>query len=122
MVTTLLLLILLPFVLPGFSLLALTIAAGTARYSPRATTPMQALRQGRVAVLVPAHNESRNVLPTIDCLLRELRPNDQLWVIADNCDDDTADLARQAGARVLVRENKAQRGKGYALEIGRAHV
>jgi len=54
----------------------------------------------RVAVLVPAHNESTNVLPTIAYLRRQLGPRDRLLVIADNCNDNTAELARAAGAQV----------------------
>lgn len=122
MITTLLLLALLPFVLPGFSLLALTLAASSSHKTSTDAAIQQAAPRGRVAVLVPAHNESRNVLPTIACLLRELRSDDQLLVIADNCDDDTADLAREAGALVLVRDNKTQRGKGYALAFGVDHL
>jgi cellulose synthase/poly-beta-1,6-N-acetylglucosamine synthase-like glycosyltransferase len=38
-------------------------------------------------------------------------------VIADNCTDDTADIARKLGARVLVREDEVRRGKGYALDF-----
>ena len=52
-------------------------------------------------MLVPAHNESRNVLPTIACLMPQLRAGDRLLVVADNCSDDTAALARDAGALVI---------------------
>ena len=41
--------------------------------------------------------------------------NWQVTVIADNCDDDTAQVARNAGARVLERFDEKLRGKGYAL-------
>ena len=43
-------------------------------------------------------------------------PGCQLVVIADNCQDDTAALATAAGARVLVRHNDVERGKGFALD------
>jgi cellulose synthase/poly-beta-1,6-N-acetylglucosamine synthase-like glycosyltransferase len=72
----------------------------------------------RVAVLVPAHNESRNVLPTIACLLSQIRAGDRLLVVADNCIDDTAALARAAGALVIERHDASLRGKGYALAFG----
>jgi cellulose synthase/poly-beta-1,6-N-acetylglucosamine synthase-like glycosyltransferase len=39
-------------------------------------------------------------------------------VIADNCTDETAAIARQQGATVLERHNLQQRGKGYALDYG----
>jgi 1,2-diacylglycerol 3-beta-glucosyltransferase len=38
-------------------------------------------------------------------------------VIADNCSDTTAEIAREHGARVLERHNPEQRGKGYALDF-----
>jgi len=117
----LLALVVLPLTLPALSLLALTLAA--LRRVPGASTaqgaPPLALR---VAVLVPAHNESVNVIPTIECLKRQLGPLDTLLVIADNCQDDTAALARGAGAQVIERQNDQLRGKGYALAFGVDHL
>lgn len=72
----------------------------------------------RVAVLVPAHNESTGVLPTIAQIREQLNPGDRLIVIADNCSDDTAEVARAAGAEVVERSNPVLRGKGYALDHG----
>jgi cellulose synthase/poly-beta-1,6-N-acetylglucosamine synthase-like glycosyltransferase len=76
----------------------------------------------RVAVLVPAHNEST----VIDATLRTLRPQlltgDRLLVVADNCSDNTAALARLAGAEVVERRSVDQRGKGYALDFGVRHL
>jgi cellulose synthase/poly-beta-1,6-N-acetylglucosamine synthase-like glycosyltransferase len=74
--------------------------------------------RGRVAVLVPAHNESVGILPTLGDIQSQLLPGDRLLVVADNCSDDTAAVALQAGAEVVERYNLAQPGKGYALECG----
>ncbi len=41
-----------------------------------------------------------------------------IYVIADNCTDDTAAIARNAGATVFTRFNSEQVGKGYALDYG----
>jgi hypothetical protein len=71
-----------------------------------------------VAVLVPAHNESLNLLPTLANLKAQLGPEDRLLVVADNCSDDTAQVAESAGAEVLVRNDPHRRGKGYALAHG----
>jgi glycosyltransferase involved in cell wall biosynthesis len=101
---------------PAGALLLLTLAAG--RRPATGTAAPDADSRPAVAVLVPAHNESRNVLPTIACLLPQMRAGDRLIVIADNCSDDTAELARQAGATVVERHNLAQRGKGFALAHG----
>jgi len=110
----------LPLTLPALSLLALTLAA--LRRVPGDSTALVAPSGLRVAVLVPAHNESVNVIPTIECLRRQLGPLDTLLVIADNCHDDTAALARGAGAQVVERHNDQLRGKGYALAYGVDHL
>jgi cellulose synthase/poly-beta-1,6-N-acetylglucosamine synthase-like glycosyltransferase len=71
-----------------------------------------------VAVLVPAHNEELVIDATLQDLLPELKPQQRLVVIADNCSDATAEIARAAGATVIERHNLDLRGKGYALEYG----
>jgi cellulose synthase/poly-beta-1,6-N-acetylglucosamine synthase-like glycosyltransferase len=72
----------------------------------------------RIAVLVPAHNEAIGIKPTLDALLSQLGNCDRLIVIADNCTDTTAAVAREAGATVIERQDNARRGKGYALDFG----
>jgi cellulose synthase/poly-beta-1,6-N-acetylglucosamine synthase-like glycosyltransferase len=71
-----------------------------------------------VAVIVPAHNESTGMLPTIADIRAQLDSSDRLLVVADNCTDDTAAVARSAGAEVAERNDPAQRGKGFALDFG----
>lgn len=83
--------------------------------------------QGRVAsasappfaVLMPAHNEVLGIAAVIAAVRAQLRPFDRLVVVADNCTDDTAAVARRAGAFVATRTNPAFRGKGFALDFGR---
>jgi len=72
----------------------------------------------RVAVLVPAHNEKAVISSTLCSITSQLRKEDRLLVVADNCTDNTANLAREAGAFVIEREDKDKRGKGYALDFG----
>jgi hypothetical protein len=117
----------LPLLLPAFSLLALTLSAlrgprTVARPPAAAEGAASASAAPRVAVLVPAHDESTHVLPTIACLTAELGPGDRLLVVADNCSDDTAALARGAGAEVIERSHATHRGKGYALAFGVDHL
>lgn len=94
-------------------LLALTALALTAR--PRAPRPGPAQR--RFAILVPAHDEE----PVIARLLRSLAhldyPADRfdVCVVADNCTDSTADIARSFGAHVYERTSATERAKGFAL-------
>jgi len=70
------------------------------------------------AVLMPAHNESTVIAMAIRSVLPQLAVNDRLVVIADNCSDNTAAIAVQEGAEVVVRTDVARRGKGYALDAG----
>jgi cellulose synthase/poly-beta-1,6-N-acetylglucosamine synthase-like glycosyltransferase len=72
----------------------------------------------RLAVLIPAHNEAADIERTLQMLMPQMNPPDRLIVIADNCQDCTAEVARQAGALVIERSNLQQRGKGYALDYG----
>ena len=120
MIELLLALITLPVTLPAMSLFVLTLAALRAR--GKVSQSLTVGRAVRVAVLVPAHNESVNVIPTIECLKRQLGPTDRVLVIADNCSDDTAALARAAGAEVVERQDAHLRGKGYALAFGVDHL
>lgn len=71
-----------------------------------------------VAVIMPAHNEAEVIVETLAALTPQLLPQDRLIVVADNCTDQTAQLARNAGATVIERADEARRGKGYALDCG----
>lgn len=75
-------------------------------------------QEKKVAVLVPAHNEELVIHTTLKHLLPEMQPQHRLVVIADNCSDATAAIARTAGATVIERQNPDLKGKGYALEYG----
>ena len=80
----------------------------TARIEPRA----------RFAIVVPAHDEAR----VIEMLVHSCRaldyPDDlyDIYVVADNCTDNTADTAAAAGALIIQRDDVDERGKGYALD------
>lgn len=71
-----------------------------------------------VAVLIPAHNESAVIESTLRSLMPQLRPGDAVWVVADNCTDDTAALAWACGAHVTERFDTVRRGKSFALAHG----
>lgn len=72
----------------------------------------------RIAVLVPAHDEAGGIRLVLEGLLPQLSSQDRLVVIADNCSDDTAAIAREIGAIVIERSDPHRRGKGYALDYG----
>lgn len=71
-----------------------------------------------VAILVPAHNEEAGIEKTLACLALQLKAGDRLLVVADNCTDNTAAVARSHGAEVCVRNEPVLRGKGHALDFG----
>ncbi|MFB2976075.1 glycosyltransferase family 2 protein [Microseira sp. BLCC-F43] len=72
----------------------------------------------RVAVLIPAHNEAADIRETLLTIMPQLTELDRVVVIADNCTDETAAIARASGAKVIERINPDLRGKGYALDYG----
>ena len=69
----------------------------------------------RTTVLIPAHNEADIVHGIIQDVTAQLNEDDRVFVIADNCTDDTAAVAKRHGAEVIERTNLEQRGKPYAL-------
>ncbi len=80
----------------------------------------EAKRNHRYAVLVAARNESAVIADLIHSIQVQNYPTEliDVFVIADNCTDDPADVARDAGAIVFPRSNDKQVGKGYALDYG----
>ncbi len=87
--------------------------------SRKGAVPAAAPRVLRFDVIVPAHDEADLIGRAVRSLLRMDWPTAALHVVvvADNCTDDTAALARAAGADVLERHSATLRGKGYALEL-----
>lgn len=77
---------------------------------------------GRIAILIPAHDEAAIVGPSIQALRAAAPGNARLLLIAHNCSDDTAAIARAAGAEVAALDDPARRGKGYALAFGQARL
>ena len=94
----------------------LAVAALTRREvtAPDAAAP----RSAKLAVLMPAHDEADGIEPAIRALVPQLGPGDRLLVVADNCSDATASVARAAGAEVIERHDTQRHGKGYALDFG----
>lgn len=89
---------------------------------PRGKAVLIAATDCRVAVLIPAHNESSGIVATLDSLRPQLKSGDRLLVVADNCSDDTASIATQNGAEVIERNDSTNRGKGFALDYGIRHL
>lgn len=75
-----------------------------------------------IAVLIPAHNESINLIPTLHSISQQNMESLRVLVVADNCSDDTAAIAQREGVEVIERSNLQLRGKGYALDFGIQHL
>lgn len=86
----------------------------------------QVLPQGvtapRILAFVPAHNEADNLPITLPALMQQSVPPDQIIVVADNCEDDTVEVARSLGATVIVTQNNTDRKAGALNQAMRAMV
>ena len=73
----------------------------------------------KYAILVSARNESGVIKNLLSSLEEQDYPKEyfRVFVVADNCTDNTAEIARECGATVYERSNQNERGKGYALDF-----
>jgi cellulose synthase/poly-beta-1,6-N-acetylglucosamine synthase-like glycosyltransferase len=71
----------------------------------------------KLAILIPAHNEEKNIKRCVESIKKcKTTYKYDIYVIADNCNDNTAIYAKEANANVMERENDIEKGKGYALK------
>lgn len=103
------------------SLLFLLLAAACGRRKMFHTVPASPLK---LAVIVPAHDEELVLAGTLESLRAQDYPTAhfEILVVADNCTDQTAAIARERGVTVLERFHSTERGKGYALNHAVAHL
>lgn len=87
----------------------------------RAKTYPKAKTKHRFGIVIPARNEADVIADTIKCILRSDYPRElfDVYVVADNCTDNTAELARRAGATVYERTDPDPKHHkaGYALKF-----
>ena len=86
-------------------------------FFPRAKSKIEKDKLPRLAVLVPAHNEEAIISGILQDLKSQAKSDDRIIVIADNCEDSTAEVARTHGAEVFERTDLNDRGKAYALRF-----
>lgn len=112
-----------------FGLVALTAFLLGALVFTQALTAVLAPRRGdeelgvssipSFVVVVPAHDEQAGIEATLTDLKSQLdsceADRGRIVVVADNCTDGTADVARAAGVEVLERQDPERRGKGFAI-------
>ena len=80
--------------------------------------PLKVKKDHRFMAIIPAHNEEAVVGNLVESLKRQNYNKDlyDIYVIADNCTDNTAKVAKEAGAIVYERFNQSKKTKGYALD------
>ena len=74
-------------------------------------------KKNKFMAIIPAHNEEAVVANLIESLKKQDYPKElfDIYVIADNCTDNTAKVAKEAGAIVYKRFDETKKTKGYAL-------
>jgi cellulose synthase/poly-beta-1,6-N-acetylglucosamine synthase-like glycosyltransferase len=86
------------------------LARGRSQHTP--TTALTRSLPPRITVLIPAHNEESSLPATLAALQEQSQQPDRVVVIADNCVDKTAEIARRAGCSVLTSQNNRARKAG----------
>jgi len=104
---------------PFFLLMAgITLAALASKIGRAGRRPATSGPRARFLIVIPAHDEEGVIAATVrSCFELDHDPSRfTVHVIADNCGDATAALAREAGADVTERSTPDLRSKGHALE------
>ncbi|MGP3956104.1 glycosyltransferase family 2 protein [Nonomuraea sp. 3N208] len=87
------------------------------RYDGKTSLPWTPIDRMRVTALIPAHNEAGQIAESIDSLRFQTRPPDRVIVIADNCFDATADIARGRGAEVYETVGNVHKKAGGLNQV-----
>ncbi len=97
-------------------LLLITLAAGISWLVHKTTRGLPS--KARFLIVVPAHNEEVGIARTVrSCQAIDYPPHlFETLVLADNCQDTTAEIARRLGATVVERQDLSRKSKGFALE------
>ncbi len=78
-----------------------------------------AKKHHKYAILIPARNEESVIVNLLDSIAYQDYPKEYIsvFVVADNCTDNTAKAARDKGAICYERFNNSERTKGFALKF-----
>jgi len=117
--------VLLTCLLGAFSLYLLILTVAAVYFRSKADSSGNASWEGKFFVVIPAHDEAALIVETVTSLRATLSGGPypfSIWVVGDNCTDNTAELAANAGAQVLRRYEPARTGKGYALAFFFEHL
>ena len=79
--------------------------------------PLVEEKEHRFMAIIPAHNEEKVISNLVESLKNQNYSKNlyDIYVIADNCTDETAQKAKEAGAIVYERFDEEHKTKGYAL-------
>jgi cellulose synthase/poly-beta-1,6-N-acetylglucosamine synthase-like glycosyltransferase len=106
-----------------FPLIAeLALVTGAGFLPRRKSASVAGTRMPRLAVVIPAHNEELLVGRSVASVLASAHDDVDIYVVAHNSTDQTALRAKEAGAEVLVYDDPAAVGKGFALRYGFEHA
>ncbi len=74
-----------------------------------------------LSIIIPAYNEERRILKTLESLLFYVKKQDfkcQIIVVNDGSTDKTVDVVKSFGDDVEIIDNKENRGKGAVVKQG----
>ena len=80
--------------------------------------PLVEDKEHRFMAIIPAHNEEKVIANLVESLKNQNYNKElyDIYVIADNCTDKTAQIAKKSGAIVYERFDEEHKTKGYALQ------
>ena len=76
-------------------------------------------KRASAVIVVPAHNEAAILESRLSALVTTASGRARIMLVADNCTDSTAEIARRLGVSVVERFDHERRGKGFALDFAR---
>ena len=89
---------------------------------PLKLSPIRARGGGDAVIVVPAHDEAALLQQRLAVLSEAAKGRAQILLVADNCSDNTAEIARRLGIETIERCDPDRRGKGFALDFARRHL
>ena len=79
-------------------------------------------KRASAVIVVPAHNEAAILESRLWALVTAASGRARILLVADNCTDSTAEIARRLGVSVVERFDEERRGKGFALDFARQNL
>lgn len=98
------------------------VLAGVFAFAKKADIPEADGKLRRFAVIIPAHNEGHVIGQLLKSIACQQYPKDRLdvFVVADGCTDNTAQIAACFGAKVLIKSDNQSKAK--AVEYAVNHI